>query len=128
MPATIYDVAARSGVSTATVSRILSGKITSRSKSYQKVMTAVDELGYTSPMLCAAKLPAQPHTQKVMLIVDDLTNPFYQGIICGITAVLAEKNYFAAGGTLWRRCILRGIIASNRRIRAICWCNHVDRN
>lgn len=93
MPATIYDVAARSGVSTATVSRILSGKITSRSKSYQKVMTAVDELGYTSPMLCAAKLSTQPHTQKVMLIVDDLTNPFYQGIICGITAVLAEKNY-----------------------------------
>lgn len=93
MSATIYDVAERSGVSTATVSRIISGKITSRSKSYQRVMEAIQELGYTSPALRAAHLAEEPQVPKVMLIVDDLTNPFYQGIIGGISSVLAEKGY-----------------------------------
>ena len=93
MSATIYDVAERSGVSTATVSRIISGKITSRSKSYQRVMEAIRELGYTSPTLRAAHLTDARQIPKVMLIVDDLTNPFYQGIISGISLVLAEKNY-----------------------------------
>lgn len=44
---TIYDVAEKAGVSTATVSRILAGFVFYRPETREKVMTAVRELGYT---------------------------------------------------------------------------------
>jgi len=44
---TIYDVAEKAGVSTATVSRILAGFVFYRPETREKVMSAVQELGYT---------------------------------------------------------------------------------
>jgi LacI family asc operon transcriptional repressor len=44
---TIYDVAEKAGVSTATVSRILAGFVFYRPETRERVMTAVHELGYT---------------------------------------------------------------------------------
>jgi LacI family transcriptional regulator len=44
---TIYDVAEKAGVSTATVSRILAGFVFYRPETREKVLNAVKELGYT---------------------------------------------------------------------------------
>jgi LacI family transcriptional regulator len=44
---TIYDVAEKAGVSTATVSRILAGFVFYRPETRERVMNAVRELGYT---------------------------------------------------------------------------------
>jgi LacI family transcriptional regulator len=45
-PLTIYDVARRAGVSTASVSRVLNGHTTPRPETKRRVMIAADELGF----------------------------------------------------------------------------------
>ena len=45
-PLTIYDVARRAGVSTASVSRVLNGHTTPRPETRERVMSAADELGF----------------------------------------------------------------------------------
>lgn len=45
-PLTIYDVARRAGVSTASVSRVLNGHTTPRPETRRRVLTAADELGF----------------------------------------------------------------------------------
>ena len=47
MPVTIKDVAREAGVSASTVSYVLSGKRSISAKTTEKVMAAVDKLGYT---------------------------------------------------------------------------------
>src|SRR6202000_1717290 len=45
-PLTIYDVAARAGVSIASVSRVLNGRNSPRPETKEKVLAAVRELGF----------------------------------------------------------------------------------
>lgn len=90
MSITIYDVAELSGVSPSTVSRILSGKITSHGKSYMKVMEAVKTLGYqpkdTSPLYNIER-------REIMVITDDIVNPFYMEIASGVNQVISGARY-----------------------------------
>jgi LacI family transcriptional regulator len=90
---TIYDIAKKSGVSTSTVSRVLSGKITPNGKSYAKVMDAVKILNYPY------KDPSPSHSlykRHVMVIVDDILNPFYMEIASMINQILGDANYHVA--------------------------------
>lgn len=93
MSVTIYDIAQRSGVSTSTVSRVLSGKITPRGKSYAKVMDAVKDLNYQyqDHSFCNSTSKRQ-----VMIIVDDILNPFYMEIAATISQILNDSHYYLA--------------------------------
>ena len=90
-PATIKDVAARAGVSTATVSRVLAGKNGTRASLKRRVLRTVEELGY-EPNRIARNLRAR--TRKVFgVVIPDLQNPFFTGIVRGMEDVLEAAGY-----------------------------------
>jgi LacI family transcriptional regulator len=89
--ATIRDVAALAGVSTATVSRLLSGDAPVSDKSRRRVEAAINELGY-SPNAISRALRAQKSTT-VALLVADIENPFLTSVIRGAESVLRASGY-----------------------------------
>lgn len=73
--ATIKDVAARSGFSTSTVSRALSGKIFVEEETKRKILEAVEELHYRPSMI--AKSLKDKKTKTIAVMVPDLNSLFY---------------------------------------------------
>ncbi|MFI5695724.1 LacI family DNA-binding transcriptional regulator [Kribbella sp. NPDC051586] len=88
---TISDVAARAGVSTATVSRALNGKPTVDPELAERVRTAAAELGY-QPNGPARNLRRQ-EAAVVALIISDVENPFFTAIARGVEDVAHEVGY-----------------------------------
>jgi len=91
MRPSVADVAKYAGVSTATVSRVLNDSQSIRPQTREKVQKAVQALGYQLPesnpvmKLNGAKL--------VLVLVPNIENPFYAGIVNGIEASAREHNY-----------------------------------
>ncbi len=88
---TISDVAARAGVSTATVSRALNGKATVDPELAARVRQAATELGY-QPNGPARNLRRQ-EAAVVALIISDVENPFFTAIARGVEDVAHEVGY-----------------------------------
>jgi LacI family transcriptional regulator len=81
-PPTIRDVARLAGVSTATVSRILSGTGEARPDTQARVLAAVQELDYRpSGVARSLKLGS---TRTIGLIVTDILNPYFPELIRAI--------------------------------------------
>lgn len=91
MAATIDDVAARSGVSTATVSRVLSGSVPARPETRERVLVAARELDYR-PSRVARALKRQ-ETLTLGLVVTDITNPFFPQIVRAVEGAAHERGY-----------------------------------
>lgn len=72
---TIKDVAARSGMSVGTVSRVLNGSQATSEASRQAVLEAAGELGYL-PNAHARSLRSD-HSGTIALLVPDIRNPFF---------------------------------------------------
>ena len=81
MPITITDVAARAGVSSATVSRVLQGSPRVSRAALERVQAAIAELEYR-PSGVARSLRRQ-QTGTLGLIVTNINNPFYPEIVRG---------------------------------------------
>ncbi|WP_246150199.1 LacI family DNA-binding transcriptional regulator [Agromyces intestinalis] len=90
-PATIADVAARAGVSQASVSRVLNGKPSVDPEIVRRVRRAVGELGYAPSM--AARSLVHGRNQTVAMVVPDLGNPMFQGILEGVSVAAAGDGY-----------------------------------
>ncbi len=91
MAATIDDVAARSGVSTATVSRVLSGSVPARPETRERVLAAARDLDYR-PSRVARALKRQ-ETLTLGLVVTDITNPFFPQIVRAVEGAAHERGY-----------------------------------
>jgi len=76
---TVVQIAERSGVSIATVSRVLNGKDTVSPATRQRVLQAARELEYAP----AGILPMSP-SRKLLALLPGFENPFYAPIIQGI--------------------------------------------
>jgi LacI family repressor for deo operon, udp, cdd, tsx, nupC, and nupG len=87
----IYEVARRAGVSTATVSRVLSRPDVVAPETRKKVMQAVERLGYT-PNSAAANLRTL-RTRKLLVTVPDISNPFFSQILQGIEEAAQRRGY-----------------------------------
>src|SRR5690625_6364418 len=72
---TVEDVARHAGVSTATVSRAVNGSGTVAQHTYQRVMSSVNELGFTPTP--AARNLRQQRTRNIALVVPSIVNPFF---------------------------------------------------
>jgi LacI family transcriptional regulator len=81
---TIYDVARLAGVSTATVSRALNGTAPIAPPTRAAIEAAVEQLGYR-PNSIARSLVTKS-TQTIALLLPDIANPFYAGLVAGIQA------------------------------------------
>ncbi len=89
--ASIKDVAQAAGVSTATVSRVLSNGEHVRPEVRRRVMEAVEQLAYR-PNLLARGLRSQ-QTTTIGLIVSDIRNPFFTSISRAVEDTAYEQGY-----------------------------------
>lgn len=89
--ATIRDVAQEAGVSIATVSRVLQGSPRVLPETKQRIEAAILRLDY-HPNRLAQQLRSQ-ETQNILVIVPELGNTFYTGILDGIERVATLNHY-----------------------------------
>ncbi|MFC1458364.1 LacI family DNA-binding transcriptional regulator [Microvirga arabica] len=97
----IADVARLAGVSTATVSRVLSDPDKVRQKTHDLVMEAVKRSGYI-PNSTAQKLRTR-RTMNVLVIAPRLTNPVFAEILRGVDDELTQSGYGIIIGNLDNR-------------------------
>ncbi len=94
--ATIYEVAKHAGVSTATVSRVLSQPRMVAVATRRRVLAAVQELAY-EPNSTAQSLRTF-RTGKLLVTVPDLSNPFFSLILQGIEDAAQREGYWVLVG------------------------------
>src|SRR5206468_9250343 len=87
----IYEVAKRAGVSTATVSRVLSHPAVVSPDTRRRVLRAVERLGYTPNS--AAKNLRTLRTGKLLVTVPDISNPCFSLILQGIEDAAQREGY-----------------------------------
>ena len=87
----IKEIARLAGVSVATVSRVINNFENVKPETRERVRKVMEEHDYT-PSATARDLSFQ-RSEVVAVVVPDLKNPFFYGLIEGITKV-AEKSHF----------------------------------
>jgi LacI family transcriptional regulator len=87
--ATIGDVAAHAGVSTATVSRVLNGGAVAQATA-TTVREAITHLDYTPNALTKSIFTGR--SAAIGVVIRDLSSPFYLGLIRGIDEVAAAND------------------------------------
>ena len=88
---TLKDIAARTGLSVNTVSRVLNKKPYYTKEVEEKVNAACKELGYIVDMNASGLRSGSTHT--IDIIFDDLVNPFYAFTTDIISRRFEEKGY-----------------------------------
>ena len=88
---TIYDVAKRAGVSITTVSRMLNTPDKVNSETREKVLTAIDALGFVPK--AEARARAMQRTGRIGVITPFFTAPSFIQRLRGIAETLSPKNY-----------------------------------
>ncbi len=87
----LEDVSRRAGVSTATTSRVLTGKGRVSEALRHRVLAAVDALGYTPDRI--ARSMTLGRTMTIGLVVSDVTNPFFTSVARGVEDAAREGGY-----------------------------------
>jgi len=89
--ATIKEVAVRAGVSTATVSRALSGRSSVSPELQHRILAAVNELDYR-PNRIASNLRRRT-TETVGIVVSDIENPHYTQAVRAVEDAAYQRGY-----------------------------------
>lgn len=88
---TILDVAREANVSASTVSRVMNNTGTISEETTAKVMKAARRLGYEPNML--ARSFRRQETRIILVLVPNITNPYYTHIIAGISDTSRRLGY-----------------------------------
>jgi LacI family transcriptional regulator len=88
---TIQDVAKTAGVSVSTVSRVLNGKRDVSAETQERVLTVIEELGYTSNL--AARSMRSVKNNLVGLIMPDIAYPFAVEVMRGANQAISESDF-----------------------------------
>jgi len=91
MAVTIKDVARAAGVSPSTVSRALSAPELVQPETRRRVQQAATELGYHPNR--AARGLITGRTGNIGLVLPDLTNPFFPGVVKGVQSRARESDF-----------------------------------
>lgn len=94
MNVNIYDVAKKSGLSVVTVSRVINHSPSVRDYNRDKVLRAMEELGYHPSS--AARSLAKGKTGVIGLLLPGLNDDFFNNVVKAINARLIENGYFLA--------------------------------
>ena len=89
--ATIRDVAEAAHVSTATVSNVLNNKKKVNPETRERVLAAVDALGFR--INAVAKSLKNRKTNRIAVVVTDLAGQFFQSVIRAVNAVADDNGY-----------------------------------
>lgn len=87
----IKDIAELSGVSVATVSRVINDNGRFSEKTREKVLAVIEETGYQ--MNFSAKSLRMKKTFSIGILVPDISNYFFSAVVQQIEAILFEKGY-----------------------------------
>jgi len=90
-PPTISEVAVAAGVGRATAARTLGGYGYVSPELRERVLAAADELGYRANALARSMSTGVTHTLGV--IVADIGNPFFAGVVRGISDTSRERGF-----------------------------------
>jgi DNA-binding LacI/PurR family transcriptional regulator len=90
---TTHDVAARAGVSQATVSLVLGGNPRARvaQATRERVVTAARDLGYRPNIVARSLVRGRSYT--IGVVVPELANPFFLDVVAGVQRVATEAGY-----------------------------------
>ena len=88
---TIQDVAKTAGVSVSTVSRVLNGKVDVASNTQDRILSVIDDLGYTTNL--AARSMRSQKKNLVGLIMPDIEYPFAIEVMKGVNRAIAESEF-----------------------------------
>src|SRR5215207_8774724 len=88
---TIADVARRAGVSLATVSRVMNGNPSVDAALAEKVRAAAEELNYSASPLARSLVLGK--TSTIAVVVPDLENPSFHGVLRGLGRAAARDGY-----------------------------------
>ncbi len=95
----IRAVAKKAGVSVATVSRALQKPEVVSDKTRKRVQKAAKDVGYRPNMM--AKVFRSKKTHSILVLVPDMSNPFFARVISGIQKAAKERGYnVTLGNTL----------------------------
>lgn len=89
--ATIKEVAAKTGLSSTTVSRVINNHPYVDAKKRELVLQAMDELGYV-PNSSAQRLRGQ-RTNTIAVIISRIVNPFFSHLVDAMEQIAAEQGY-----------------------------------
>jgi LacI family transcriptional regulator len=98
MAVTLADVAARAGVSSATVSRVLNGNYPVAGSTRERVQRAVDELDYV--VNGQARALAAATSDLVGVLVNDVADPFFGVIASALQGEIGAGGAQPGGGKL----------------------------
>jgi len=90
-PTTIKDIAARAGISYATVSRALNGKYGVSKVTREKVKALALEMGYRPNAIARGLVSSSSMT--VGLVIPDIANPFFSRVALGVEERLLKFGY-----------------------------------
>jgi LacI family transcriptional regulator, galactose operon repressor len=90
-PPTITDVAARAGVSLATVSRVMNGNASVDPALAERVRAAAAALHYSASPLARSLVLGK--TSTIAVVVPDLENPTFHGVLRGLSRAAARDGY-----------------------------------
>src|SRR5947207_15226224 len=88
---TIHDVAARAGVSVATVSRVLNGKELVREETSRHVLEAAKSLRYVPNIAARSLSIRRSHT--IGIVLPDVHGEFFSEVIRGIDLAARKAGY-----------------------------------
>ncbi|MCT2591037.1 LacI family transcriptional regulator [Streptomyces sp. N2-109] len=89
--ASIKDVAARAGISVATVSRVLNNHPAVRPATRDRVLAAITELGYRPNGVARSLRTHQTHT--LGLVISDVLNPFFTALARAVEDQARDQGY-----------------------------------
>jgi LacI family transcriptional regulator len=114
---TIIDVARVAGVSKSTVSRVIRGDDSLvRERTREKVLRAIDELGYERNAVAGSLRTNRTFT--IVLIIPDIANPFWPEVARGVQDVVSPQGYaLVLACTDWHRQREQEYLAMARRNR-----------
>src|SRR5258705_5376833 len=91
VPVTMRQIAERADVSTGTVSHVINGTAKVREKLRVRVVEAIRSLGYQPSQL--ARGLRRNQTSMVGMIIPDVTNPFFPGVVRGAEDVAYKRSF-----------------------------------
>jgi LacI family transcriptional regulator len=89
--ATVKQIAKLAGVSIGTVSNVLNELPSVREPTRKRVLAVIDSLGYQPSLLGRAL--RKDKTNIIVMIVPDITNPFFPGVVRGAEDVAFQNGY-----------------------------------
>jgi LacI family repressor for deo operon, udp, cdd, tsx, nupC, and nupG len=127
-PPRLQDVAARAGVSTATVSRALSGRGHVSSRARDRVQQAADELGFV--VSYHASSLASGRSRNIGVVLPYADRWYFSTVLAGVAGALVEAGYdlslYNFEGDRYRETVLTDFLLRKRLDAAVAVSLHLD--